>query len=990
MFAHSQKHLSRPRFWVLFFTVTVLSSFFLSLSVSSSAGAAYRWINATTVEEYEARGDDDPGHIRYFVIDSSTKTRDLPKVNNGYLSFPSFALNPTTLDRTKFDDVYILVPGGNSQGSQAIQANLFTTEVESGGKKEEVQTTISIGGSTNAPIHLYKTNEGKIKSVHSDRSQVSFKQLSGDNRIYYQEEASGSTCPALLIFNGSQWGFIAGKRDNDGKTQGDASSVAYRGILTMAGYPDVYGPCIVKDTNATRTATEEILGNLIFKDKNYWIDNYKPCSGTAGLDLKAGGKWMGFGSIATGAVFCLGPNAIGSTSNVLDPSKAQDPPYDQDDGRTSPTEGSSCTVEGVGWIICPVVTFMANLSDGAFGIIEGALKVNVKLFSTDSGTYTAWGAFRNIANVAFVIAFIIIIYSQLTGMGISNYGVKKTLPRLIITVILVNISFFVCQLAVDLTQILGGTINSLFDSIATNDGQKLQWTPAIGDILAGAGIALGLVAVTGVAVSTVALSISVPVLLAALISVLMIVVILIGRQAAIVILIVLAPLAFVAFLLPNTEQWFKRWLKMFWALLMVYPIIALLYAGGALASRILINASEGDFWLSITALGVAAIPLIMTPSLLRGALNATGKVGAKLSGVAAGANSNVKSKALSQSRLGEARQGLKNRFALRGAARRTKPDGTQQKIDNSRMGKFLGLDKGAARAINAVDKAASEEVEASVAKIMSETTSTNRLKDEGVPAILESAIKSGDAVRARAAQKVLLNSGGAGLAKLQKVYEKADVAKDMMRTDREDLVGTLRTELNGAGLKGKNNALARFGYDGNADSLASHVSDVATYNRLNAVELAGQSPANLQTAREHNIISRDTARAVLANSAASALLDTEKRDLFTKIANGVEASANAGAATGTSAPVDAAGISGQLRDFTRDQLQSMTPEAVQQSADVRGGIDQLNDGDVMAIRNTQSGTATGDAARQEAINRGLINEVPKRDPNTMPDLPPRQ
>src|SRR5690606_740046 len=98
----------------------------------------------------------------------------------------------------------------------------------------------------------------------------------------------------------------------------------------------------------------------------------------------------------------------------------------------------------------------------------------------------------------------------------------------------------------------------------------------------------------------------------------------IGRQAAIVILIVLAPLAFVAFMLPNTEQWFKRWYKIFIALLMVFPIVALLYGGGELASKIISSAANsgntpGDikFWLNITALAVAALPLILTPVLLK-------------------------------------------------------------------------------------------------------------------------------------------------------------------------------------------------------------------------------------------------------------------------------------------------------------------------------------------------------------------------------------
>ena len=51
-----------------------------------------------------------------------------------------------------------------------------------------------------------------------------------------------------------------------------------------------------------------------------------------------------------------------------------------------------------------------------------------------------WVTFRDIANVFFVIMIAIIIFSQVTGAGISSYGIKKMLPKIIIYAILVNIS----------------------------------------------------------------------------------------------------------------------------------------------------------------------------------------------------------------------------------------------------------------------------------------------------------------------------------------------------------------------------------------------------------------------------------------------------------------------------------------------------------------------------------------------------------------------
>ncbi len=94
----------------------------------------------------------------------------------------------------------------------------------------------------------------------------------------------------------------------------------------------------------------------------------------------------------------------------------------QEDNQSPPSsteEGaSSCVVEGVGWIVCPILTFTAGIVDAAYGFVSDLLRVQ-PLMTTGAteGVYNAWELMRNVANVAFVIAFLIIIFSQLTGHG---------------------------------------------------------------------------------------------------------------------------------------------------------------------------------------------------------------------------------------------------------------------------------------------------------------------------------------------------------------------------------------------------------------------------------------------------------------------------------------------------------------------------------------------------------------------------------------------
>lgn len=381
---------------------------------------------------------------------------------------------------------------------------------------------------------------------------------------------------------------------------------------------------------------------------------------------------------------------------------------------TPPT--TSCAVDGVGWIVCPVMTFIGGLNDAAYGFISGTfLNINVGLLSTtlpngagENPTYTTWGTFRNIANILFVIAFLFIVFSQLTSFGVSNYGVKKMLPRLIIAAVLVNTSYFIVQLSVDVSNILGYSLKSLFENLPVYSTAKTSGLEIVGEALTWTAI-IGGVAAAGVAIG---LAVTVPVLLAALVAVLMTVVILIARQALIVLLVIISPIAFVAWLLPNTEQWFKKWWKMFSGLLMVFPVVGVLFGASKLAATVIeaIGAGTDHIVMQILAMGVATVPLIMLPSLLKGSLNAAGSIGGKLSGLSTKANSRVAGKVKAESRLGEAMKNRQVSSLKRRAERRSRSDGWQSRLDNSSIGRSLGFSAGAARASQITEAADQEEM----------------------------------------------------------------------------------------------------------------------------------------------------------------------------------------------------------------------------------------------------------------------------------------
>lgn len=571
---------------------------------------------------------------------------------------------------------------------------------------------------------------------------------------------------------------------------------------------------------------------------------------------------------------------------------------DEQEAALAPTPeeagSSSCVLEGVGWFVCPFTNLIANISDGAFSVIENFLKVDINLFKSDSGTETAWSAFRNIANVAFVIVFMIIIYSQLTGQGVTNYGVKKTLPRLIVAAVLVNVSYLICQLAVDVTQVLGASLKDLLTSIpVASASETMTWSSVITDVLAGTGIVLvlGAAAVGGGAV--LALSISLPVLIAAALAILMTVIILIGRQAGIVILIVLSPLAFVAYMLPNTEKWFKKWFKVFLALLMVYPIIALLYGGGDLASKIMssaANSTEGamKFWLGLTAVAVASLPLIMTPALLKGAMNATGTIGAKLSGAASKANARVKGAANTSSRYGEAKQGIKNRFAMGRARRRT--NSVNQAVDNSRLGRALGLDRGAARSAEVVkaeelkDTAAEQKRYEDVLIKMPESDREAYAKRE-----FSAAVKSGNATRVKAILNNQFKTAGgrtAARAMLAEAESDAGFSKKGLVSVKSHL------ENEHSSIDAQDNVIAEWSHG--KGSIADITARAGTYE-MNDQKLAGHALTSLMDAHANNQLDGARAARILANPNLSGSIKEKERAFLQSLAGTVSTGTGGGA-----------------------------------------------------------------------------------------------
>lgn len=480
----------------------------------------------------------------------------------------------------------------------------------------------------------------------------------------------------------------------------------------------------------------------------------------------------------------------------------------------------------------------------------------------------------------------------MTGAGISNYGIKSLLPKLIISAVLVNVSFWICALAVDISNILGAYLKQFFDSLPYGAGSDTYSGWNVGN-WAGTAIIGGtvLLAVTGVA-----LALSIPVLLSAMLAVMVTLLILLLRQAIIIMLIVASPLAFVAYLLPNTEQWFKRWMGMFWSLLLLYPIIGVVFGASAFAANLIANVGAGDVgttlespdskeMLQLVAIGIATTPLIVVPSLLRGALNATGELGAKMSGLSAKANKQIGSNVKNTSNLGIATRDAMAYRKRQGAIARSK-----------RIAKYAGKNKFTrgvanvaggkdyskrmeAQAVDLEKKEIDEAIEQDMNLLQNNAKSPGDLngmaKDQ-----LDAAILSGDIIKARSAYRTLA-SNTAGRKMLNQSLVSATAEGN---SSNQEVMTYLKGE--SLGSKGFDVARDSWGVSSGDGSYANQYT-AGNFAKLNEQELGSQDDFVLENAEQAGAISQQQAADTLsANDNGTVALTGKKKEVLQRIASG--------------------------------------------------------------------------------------------------------
>jgi hypothetical protein len=249
------------------------------------------------------------------------------------------------------------------------------------------------------------------------------------------------------------------------------------------------------------------------------------------------------------------------------------------------------------WAICGVVEVLVPIVNGIDNIITNQLTINTgSIFCgtsspTCSAYHQAWAQFRNIALGLMVIAGLVVLISQSLGFELLDaYMLRKTLPRLLIAAIGITLSWPLMNFAVTLSNDLGFGIRHLIYGPFTNLGNNIDLNFSGGAIekIFGFGVAGNLTAIAAVPAW---IAFGGPLALfaylgTAALAVFIAILVLVMRQVAIIMMILLAPIAIAAYILPNTQRVYHLWWESFSKALMMFPLIAGFIAAGRVFSAI--------------------------------------------------------------------------------------------------------------------------------------------------------------------------------------------------------------------------------------------------------------------------------------------------------------------------------------------------------------------------------------------------------------------
>lgn len=342
---------------------------------------------------------------------------------------------------------------------------------------------------------------------------------------------------------------------------------------------------------------------------------------TVGAGVRSGGTTYSCGALAS--VLNSSPEGLNMASAFASNDTTDNPASASGTGIADSTPGCDFNGDPFTWFVCPVIDSMEKMIQKVDNFLTESMTFNTKNFFEDTPGYrTAWNSFRLLGTGLLIVAGLIMLASQALGLEIFDaYTIKKVLPRLLIAIIGMSLSWPLLRYAIDLFNILGVDIRNLIYS-------PFSSTAAGGNLSAGAmAVISGAVIYQFMALGPLGI---LSFLATAALAVLVGFIIIIARYLALMVIIIFAPIAIAAYVLPNTQKLWNIWKDNFLGLLLVYPIISAFIAIGRVFSAVSLSgqapAFGGTTIMQIIGLISYFLPYFLLPIAFRMASGVIGTI----------------------------------------------------------------------------------------------------------------------------------------------------------------------------------------------------------------------------------------------------------------------------------------------------------------------------------------------------------------------------
>lgn len=201
-------------------------------------------------------------------------------------------------------------------------------------------------------------------------------------------------------------------------------------------------------------------------------------------------------------------------------------------------------------------------------------------FIHEPAVVEAWTILRDVANMFFIFLFLIMAVG--TILKNEKYSWQKMLVPLALMAIFINFSRTICGLVIDFAQVIMMTFVNAFKGVASGNFIKLfgldhfitaevltKQYQAASDASTKS-ISNGMSNLDGIAMLTVALFLA----FVALVILIAITIIIVIRIITLWFLVVLSPIAFIAYIVPGLQKYAKQWQDKFFTQVIVGPVLA--------------------------------------------------------------------------------------------------------------------------------------------------------------------------------------------------------------------------------------------------------------------------------------------------------------------------------------------------------------------------------------------------------------------------------